>query len=86
MTKKDIKKRQEARSREAHGYTPGLEINEAAARLHPHNCAVIERTANGVSVGACAHYLRNGTDCPRHGRVKAYIDQTLPTEGAAKKP
>jgi len=85
MTKKDIKKRQEARLREAHGYTTGLEINEAAARLYPHNCAVIERTANGVSVGACAHYLRNGTDCPRHGRVKAY-DQTLPPEGAAKKP
>ena len=72
MTKKYIKNRQEARSRAAHGYTPGLEINEVAARLFPNNCAVIERTGDGVSVGACTHYLRNGTDCPRHGRVKAY--------------
>jgi len=56
----------------AHGYAPGLEINEAAARLFPNNCAVIVRTGDGISVGACTHYLRNGTDCPRHGRVKAH--------------
>jgi hypothetical protein len=65
----------------AHVYAPGVEINQAFAALHPNNCAVIERTGDGVSVGACTHYLRNGTDCPRHGRVKAHNDSSSATPG-----
>ena len=59
-----------ASSRTAHGYATGLEVNEAYAALNPHNCAVRERTADGVRAGVCTFYLKNGTDCPRHGRVK----------------
>jgi len=79
MAKKDIKKRQEA-----HGYSPGVEINESYAALHPHNCAVRERTADGVPVGVCTFYLKNGTDCPRHGRVKAHnveVSDAAPSGG-----
>lgn len=51
-------------------YMPELEVSPASARLHPNNCAVIERTGDGHSVGACLFYLENGTTCPRHGVVK----------------
>lgn len=54
----------------AHAYKPGLEVNVLADRLHPNNCAVILRTGDGVSVGACWHHLRGGTTCPSHGVVK----------------
>lgn len=53
-----------------HGYLPGVEIYEGFARIHPRNCAVKERTGDGVPVGPCCFYLENGTTCPRHGRVK----------------
>ena len=52
------------------GYADGLEVCEGFARLNPHNCAVRERTADGVSVGPCTHYLAGGTTCPIHGKVK----------------
>lgn len=51
-------------------YDPKLEINRAHAKLYPNNCSVIERTADGVSVGACWHHLGDGARCPRHGVVK----------------
>lgn len=51
------------------GYLPHLEICEGYAKTNPRNCAVLERTADGVSVGACCYYLRDGTTCPRHGKV-----------------
>ena len=53
------------------GYAAGLEYSKTYAAIMPNNCAVIERTANGVSVGVCTFYLENGTTCPRHGKVKA---------------
>ena len=36
----------------------------------PDNCAVRELTADGVSVGRCMFYVRDG-QCPRHGDVRA---------------
>ena len=52
------------------GYVQGLEINKLYSETFQNNCAVIERTGDGISVGACTHYLKNGTTCPRHGVVK----------------
>lgn len=55
---------------QAFGYLPQLEVNTAYAKLNPNNCAVIERTADGISVGACTFYLGiTGMICPRHGVV-----------------
>lgn len=51
-------------------YLPSLEISKSYAKLFPNNCAVIERTADGLSVGPCAYYLRKDRNCPRHGTVK----------------
>lgn len=51
-------------------YLPHLEVSPAMAAQHPNNCAVIERTADGVNVGACWFYLTDGITCPRHGVVK----------------
>lgn len=56
------------------GYLPGVEIYKGYAEANPHNCAVKERTGDGVPVGPCCFYLENGTTCPRHGKVKADND------------
>lgn len=53
------------------GYLPGVEIYKGYALSNPYNCAVKERTGDGVPVGPCCYYLDNGTTCPRHGKVKA---------------
>lgn len=50
-------------------YLPGLEISLSHSLYNPNNCSVIERTADGESVGPCWYYLKDGV-CPRHGRVK----------------
>jgi hypothetical protein len=65
------------------GYAAGIEYSKSYAAWMPNNCAVIERTADGVSVGPCTHYLENGTTCPRHGKVKPHNDQAepLPPDG-----
>lgn len=54
------------------GYAQHLEINKPYSELFPNNCAVIERTGDGISVGACTHYLKYGTNFPRHGTVKVH--------------
>ena len=51
-------------------YDPKLEINKAHADLHPNNCAVRERTADGAFCGVCWFHLPDGVTCPRHGVVK----------------
>lgn len=51
-------------------YFPHLEVSPSSAAINPNNCAVIERTADGVNVGACLFYLKDGKTCPRHGIVK----------------
>lgn len=58
------------------GYLPEVEIYPGYALMNPHNCAVKERTGDGVPVGACCFFLENGTTCPRHGKVKN--EQTSP--------
>jgi len=45
-------------------------ISENYSKLMPRNCPVIEHTADGVSVGVCTYYLKDGMTCPRHGKVK----------------
>lgn len=55
---------------ERFGYIKGLEISRGYAVVNPHNCAVKERTADGVYVGPCEFYLEGGTTCCRHGKVK----------------
>jgi hypothetical protein len=52
-------------------YLPNLEYSKAHDKMNPNNCAIIERTGDGVNVGACCFYLVGGTVCPRHGIVKA---------------
>lgn len=54
------------------GYVAGVEIYKGFAKLNPHNCAVKERTGDGVPVGPCCFYLADGTTCPTHGRVKLF--------------
>ena len=51
-------------------YLPDLEYSKAYDKLFPRNCAVIERTGDGVNLGSCTHFLKDGTTCPRHGNVK----------------
>lgn len=36
----------------------------------PNNCAVMERTADGVAVGRCWFYMPDGHTCPRHGDTR----------------
>jgi hypothetical protein len=43
------------------------------ARIFSASCAIRERTADGVSVGRCWHYVKDG-NCPRHGDVRAVQD------------
>lgn len=52
----------------ANCYVDGLEIIENYAKTNPNNCAIYERTADGIGVGVCTFYLKDGI-CPRHGRV-----------------
>ena len=52
------------------GYAQHLEINKPYSETFQNNCAVIECTGDGIPVGTCTHYLKNGTTCPRHGVVK----------------
>lgn len=35
----------------------------------PHNCPVIEHTADNISVGICWFYLKDNV-CPRHGLIR----------------
>ena len=55
------------------GYIAGVEHSTSQAKLNPNNCAVIERTGDGKSVGTCWFYLKDGTTCPRHGKVKEVV-------------
>jgi hypothetical protein len=45
----------------------------------PNNCAVREHTADGVSVGRCMFFVKDGV-CPRHGDVRK-VQEHLITEG-----
>lgn len=62
--------------KQTYKYAPGLEYSTRSAFLNPDNCAVIERTADGKSVGPCLFYLEKGTTCPRHGVVKVCESQS----------
>jgi hypothetical protein len=54
-------------------YIDGIEYSESLAKLNPNNCAVIERTADGICVGPCCFHMKDGKTCPRHGIVKTEI-------------
>ena len=58
------------------GYSPGVEIYHGYAEANPYNCAVKERTGDGIPVGACCFFLEYGTTCPRHGKVKTVGNDT----------
>lgn len=51
-----------------------LRVNESYANFMPRNCPVVEKTADGMVVGTCEFYLKDGMTCPRHGQVK-YVDE-----------
>ena len=42
--------------------------------IDPNNCPILERTADGVRVGRCWHYLKDGR-CPRHGDVSEAVEK-----------
>ena len=44
------------------------------------NCPVIEKTADGVHVGRCWFYMKDGKTCPRHGDVSEIIREKLESE------
>ena len=50
-------------------------INKAYEELFPHNCPVLEITADGECVGTCCYFLADGKTCPRHGIVKEEKEQ-----------
>lgn len=39
------------------------------------NCAIRERTADGVSVDRCFFHLSETDTCPRHGDVKSEMER-----------
>lgn len=45
----------------------GYHINKTYAALMPHNCPVLEYTADGQLVGTCAFYIDPEKGCERHG-------------------
>lgn len=38
------------------------------------NCAINERTADGVLVGRCHFYVGDDDTCPRHGDVRTIME------------
>jgi hypothetical protein len=58
-------------------------------RTFQNNCAILEKTADGVPVGRCWHYLTDG-QCPRHGDVaavqKLYVETGQLTAEVLTKP
>jgi hypothetical protein len=46
-----------------------LKINKSYRKLFPNNCPLIEKTADGVPVGTCTFYMKDGKTCPRHGDI-----------------
>ena len=55
-------------------YRNGHEIMTRYEKTFPRNCPVNEKTADGVAVGVCTFYLKDGITCPRHGIVKDIPD------------
>ena len=41
----------------------------AVAKPFEKNCPVMEKTADGVPVGRCWFYMKDGKTCPRHGDI-----------------
>jgi len=48
----------------------GYAICTEYEKMHPFNCPVSEVTRDGIYVGSCEFYLKDGMTCPRHGIVK----------------
>lgn len=42
--------------------------------MFPSNCPIREFTADGVNVGRCWCYLKDGHTCPRHGDVSKAVE------------
>jgi hypothetical protein len=45
-----------------------MRINKSYQAMFPNNCPVIEVTGDGVEVGTCTYYMKDGV-CPRHGKA-----------------
>ncbi len=50
-----------------------LRVNKSFQKLHPNCCPLIEKTADGVEVGTCTFYMKDGKTCPRHGDITKYL-------------
>ena len=48
---------------------PPYPVKDGKVDYFANNCAVQERTADGIPVGRCWFYLEDGV-CPRHGRQR----------------
>ena len=48
--------------------TAQLRVNNSYQKLHPNNCPLIEKTADGVEVGTCCFFMVDNK-CPRHGDI-----------------
>jgi hypothetical protein len=51
-----------------------MRINQSYQKLFPNNCPVIETTGDGVEVGTCTYYLKDGK-CLRHGDPLEFVMQ-----------
>ena len=50
------------------------------------NCPIRERTADGVSVGRCMHYLGEKRMCPIHGDVSVQREHFIMTGELSEDP
>jgi hypothetical protein len=53
------------------------------------NCPINEQTGDGIPVGKCDFYLKDGIECPRHGDVSIELsvfnkDRKLTLENALR--
>ena len=52
----------------------------------PNNCAIRERTGDGVNVGRCYFNLEDNDICPRHGDVHSLMEEFRKTGNLQEDP
>lgn len=54
-------------------------LDHALRNTDENNCPILERTADGISVGRCWFWLGNNKTCPRHGNVSVSVERYATT-------